>query len=404
MAGQIARARPGHPAPRLPGDRPTRGPRAARRDGRPRPDAASRHRSREGRVRSLEHLGVTPLLERTVVGIDADAVTIQAPDGEVERIVARTVIWAAGVTASGLAERLGEQTGADLDRAGRVPVEPDLTLPGHPEVFALGDMVRVRETTGRQPCPAWRRWRCRRDATPRRSSERRLRGRRSALSTTATRATWRRSAAPGRSRTCTWSAERLSRLGCTWLVVHLWYLIGFQNRVLVFIRWAISFFTRGRGARHHHRLFGTSPVARGSSARRCRRRDAGVLEHGHRGVAAVEGDHRCRRGGWRRRRGRARRPACAAPGAGPTSDRAGLALEDVAAGEPDAAPRRRAGRAPGVHRRSRAGRGRSARSRRAPVRRSRRGASPSHPRRARTGAYWAKTLIMCAPGGASGRS
>ncbi len=100
-------------------------------------------------ARSLERLGVTPLLERTVVGIDADGVTIQAPDQGVERVGTRTVIWAAGVTASGLAGLLAEQSGADLDRAGRVSVEPDLTLRDHPEVLALGDMVRVR---GRRWC------------------------------------------------------------------------------------------------------------------------------------------------------------------------------------------------------------------------------------------------------------
>ena len=99
-------------------------------------------------ARSLEHLGVTPLLERTVVGIDDEAVTVQAPDGGAEHIPARTVIWAAGVTASGLAARLGGQTGAELDRAGRVTVEADLTLPGHSEVLALGDMVRVRGEDG----------------------------------------------------------------------------------------------------------------------------------------------------------------------------------------------------------------------------------------------------------------
>ena len=78
-----------------------------------------------------------------MTGIDPDGVTI----GD-ERIPSRTVIWAAGVTASGLAGRLAELSGAESDRAGRVTVEPDLTLPGHPEVFALGDMVRVRRPGG----------------------------------------------------------------------------------------------------------------------------------------------------------------------------------------------------------------------------------------------------------------
>src|SRR5215207_5582824 len=94
-------------------------------------------------ARSLEHLGVTALLDRTVVGIDDKAVTTEGVDGGSERIPARTVIWAAGVEASGMAAQLGELSGAEIDRAGRLAVEPDLTLPGHPEVLALGDMVRV---------------------------------------------------------------------------------------------------------------------------------------------------------------------------------------------------------------------------------------------------------------------
>ena len=74
---------------------------------------------------------------------------------------------------------LGEATGAEVDRAGRVTVEPDLTLPGHPEVLALGDMVRVRDagTAGCRRCPGSRRWRCRRAATRRAPCAHRLEGR-----------------------------------------------------------------------------------------------------------------------------------------------------------------------------------------------------------------------------------
>ena len=99
-------------------------------------------------VRSLDRLGVTTRLGSTVVGIDEESITVDSGDGKLERIPARVVIWAAGVTASTLARRLGELTGAEVDRAGRVAVEPDLTLPGHPEVFAIGDMVRVRQPDG----------------------------------------------------------------------------------------------------------------------------------------------------------------------------------------------------------------------------------------------------------------
>ena len=200
--------------------------------------------------RSLEHLGVTPLLQRTVVDIDEEAVTVEAPDGSSERIPARTVIWAAGVTASGLARRLAEQAGAELDRAERVTVEPDLTLPGHPEVFALGDMVSVRGEDGTpQKLPGVAPVAMQQGRYAAKVVRARLEG---------------RSAGPfryhdkgnlatiGRARAVAdLHVIRLSGFlaWVTWLGVHIWYLIGFQNRLLVMIRWASSFLTRGRGAR-----------------------------------------------------------------------------------------------------------------------------------------------------------
>ena len=200
--------------------------------------------------RSLERLGVTPLLERLVVGIDAESVTVKAPDGSTETIPARTKIWAAGVTASSLAGRLGELTGAPVDRVGRVTVEPDLTLPGHPEVFALGDMVRVRTAGGTV------------ETLPGVAPVAMQQGRYAA------KVVWARlknhSTEPfhyhdkgnlatiGRARAVAdLHAVRLSGFlaWAAWLGVHLFYLIGFQNRLLVMIRWGFSFFTRGRGAR-----------------------------------------------------------------------------------------------------------------------------------------------------------
>src|SRR5205814_8641234 len=97
---------------------------------------------------ALEQLGVTPLTGQTVVDVSADSVAIQDSDGRVERVGARTAVWAAGVSASHLAAELGRQAGLKLDRAGRLTVHPDLTLPGHLEVFALGDMVRIQRPDG----------------------------------------------------------------------------------------------------------------------------------------------------------------------------------------------------------------------------------------------------------------
>ena len=85
---------------------------------------------------------------RLKLDIDEDGVELKAPDGTTRRVGARTVIWAAGVAAASIAGRLAAAAGAETDRAGRVTVEPDLTLAGHPEVIALGDMVRVRSQDG----------------------------------------------------------------------------------------------------------------------------------------------------------------------------------------------------------------------------------------------------------------
>jgi NADH:ubiquinone reductase (H+-translocating) len=201
-------------------------------------------------ARSLEQLGVTPLVNRTVVGIDDEGVTFEAPDGARESVPARTVIWAAGVTASGLAATLGELTGAESDRAGRVAVEPDLTLPGHPEVFALGDMVRVR---GKDGVP---------HVLPGLAPVAMQQGRYAAAVVVSR--LYGRQVPPFRYR----DKGNLATIGrahavadikglklsgliawLTWLGVHLVYLIGFQNRLLVLIRWSFSFITHGRGAR-----------------------------------------------------------------------------------------------------------------------------------------------------------
>jgi NADH:ubiquinone reductase (H+-translocating) len=201
-------------------------------------------------ARSLESVGVTLLLERTVVDIDKESVTVAASDGATERIPARTAIWAAGVEASSLASQLGELSGADVDRAGRVTIEPDLTLPGHPEVVALGDMVRVRSRDGGLQALL--------GVAPvamqqGRYAAKLVRARLEGQAIGPFRYLDKGNLATiGRARAVAdLHAIRLSGFPAwaTWLVVHLFYLIGFQNRLIVVIRWFISFATRGRGAR-----------------------------------------------------------------------------------------------------------------------------------------------------------
>jgi NADH:quinone reductase (non-electrogenic) len=200
--------------------------------------------------RSLRRIGVTPMLERTVVGVDGDGVSIDDGKGNVQRLASRTVVWAAGVAASPLAGRLAQLSGAEVDRAGRVTVESDLTLPAHPEVYALGDMVRPRGEDG-QPMslPGVAPVAMQQGRYAARAIVERLRSQDPApfrYHDKGNLATIGRAAAVADVR-----GLRLSGFiaWVTWLVVHLWYLVGFQNRVVVFIRWSFSFATHGRGAR-----------------------------------------------------------------------------------------------------------------------------------------------------------
>jgi NADH:ubiquinone reductase (H+-translocating) len=195
-------------------------------------------RSAENQLRSL---GVTPLVDTTVVGIDATSVEVEAKDGTRSRIPARTKIWAAGVAASSLAGMLD----AGTDRAGRITVEPDLTVPGRPEVFAFGDMVTVRDQELHGVAPVAMQ-----------------QGRHVARSIrNGTRTPFRyhdkgELATIGRSRAVgVVKGIRLSGFvaWAMWLGIHIVYLVGFQNRLLVLTRWAFSFVTRGRGARVIHR-------------------------------------------------------------------------------------------------------------------------------------------------------
>jgi len=103
-------------------------------------------------VQELSALGVTVRERARVTSIDSRSVSIQL-EGAQERIAARTVIWAAGVQAAGFAVTLASATGASRDRAGRVQVEADLTLPGHPEISAIGDATTLSAGPGEQPLP-----------------------------------------------------------------------------------------------------------------------------------------------------------------------------------------------------------------------------------------------------------
>jgi NADH:ubiquinone reductase (H+-translocating) len=200
---------------------------------------------------ALEELGVTPMLSHTVVDVQSERVEVQDADGTRTEIPTRTVVWAAGVTASPLARVLGEACGAEIDRAGRLTVEPDLTLPGHPEVLAFGDMVRIRDAkTGQaQTLPGLAPVAMQQGRYAGRLITDRLSGRATPPFRYRDKGTL---ATIGRARAVA-DIRGVHLSGflawVTWLVVHLFYLIGFGNRVLVLLHWANSFFTHGRAAR-----------------------------------------------------------------------------------------------------------------------------------------------------------
>jgi NADH dehydrogenase len=195
--------------------------------------------------RQLLSLGVTPRLSTPVVEIGDGYVELEPPGRERERIEAHTVIWAAGVRASPLAALLAAQAGLEVDRAGRVLVEPDLTLPGHPEVFALGDMVTVRGQTlpGIAPVAMQQGRHVAREIRTGERSPFHYRNK-GELATIGRRRAVGVVAGVPVTGFIAW---------LLWLGVHITYLVGFQNRVLVLTRWAFAYVLHGRGARVIHR-------------------------------------------------------------------------------------------------------------------------------------------------------
>lgn len=198
----------------------------------------------------LAALGVSTRTETTVVGLDAASVTLASKSQPSERVAARTILWAAGTAPSSLASELSQATGATLDRAGRVTVGSDLTLPGHPEVFAIGDMVRVCAPNGEiQALPGTAPPAMQEGRYCAKAIKQRLRGHQPGpfvYNDKGNLATIGRKAAVAEIK-----GLRLSGLVAwlIWLFVHLLYLVGLENRVIVFLRWTVSFFTHGRGAR-----------------------------------------------------------------------------------------------------------------------------------------------------------
>ncbi|SHN80587.1 NADH dehydrogenase [Geodermatophilus obscurus] len=192
----------------------------------------------------LNRIGVEVQLGAMVTDVDADGLDVKDADGQVRRITAATKVWAAGVQASGLGRMLAEQSGAEIDRAGRINVQADLTLPGHPEVHVVGDMMALDKLPG--------------------VAQVAIQGGRYAAEAIQRRIAGKQPQGPFRYRD-KGNMATISRFSAVadikglkfsgflawviWLVVHLFYIIGFKSRITTVLHWAVSFLGRGRSQR-----------------------------------------------------------------------------------------------------------------------------------------------------------
>ena len=203
-------------------------------------------------ARALAVMGVTVRTDTIVTDVRPGLVTVRTSkrDGtQAETVPAHTVLWAAGVKASPLGAALASATGATLDRGGRVVVQRDLTLPGHPEIFVIGDLANYSYQTS-NPLPGLAPVAMQQGSYAARLIQARLKGKPLPLpfhyKDRGTMATI------GRARAVAdlgWTYFSGYLAWLAWLFIHLLYIVQFQNRVLVLIQWAASYVTRGRSAR-----------------------------------------------------------------------------------------------------------------------------------------------------------
>jgi NADH dehydrogenase len=201
----------------------------------------------EAARKMLERLNVTVRTGTMVTDVKAHSVTIKCGD-HTEIIPTRTILWAAGVLASPLGLALAKRLGAETDRAGRVIVAPDMTIPGNPEIFVIGDLSSFTHQTGK-PLPGVAQPAIQQGSYVAKVIERRLRGEKTPpfrYFDKGNLATIGRGAAVADLNFMTlagWPAWLI------WIFLHLLYIVEFQNRLLVFMQWMWLYLTFDRAAR-----------------------------------------------------------------------------------------------------------------------------------------------------------
>ena len=198
--------------------------------------------------KSLKKLGVTILTQTLVTNIDGDVVTMKQGEQE-SQIAAKTVLWAAGVKASPIGKLLAERTGVELDRVGRVMVEPNLTVKGYPDIFVIGDLANYSHQDGK-PLPGVAPVAMQEGEYIAKLIKQRLKGSENAFPFRYVDVG--SLAVIGRNYAVVdLGFVKLSGFlaWLTWVFVHIYYLIEFDNKLVVMIQWAWNYFTRKGGAR-----------------------------------------------------------------------------------------------------------------------------------------------------------
>ncbi len=197
---------------------------------------------------SLLKLGARSRTGVRVTVVDSEGITFEGPRGS-ERLPTRTVLWAGGVAATEFGKALAARTGAQTDKSGKIRVQPDLTIPGHPNIFVVGDLA-LAYRNGDQALPGVAQVAMQQGTYAARAIVRRIAGRPAPppfrYFDKGDLAVIGRASAVARIfgiHISGWPAWLV------WLFVHLMYLVQFQNRILVFIQWGFLYLTFSRGAR-----------------------------------------------------------------------------------------------------------------------------------------------------------